>query len=513
MMRLDSKHRTFTPLILALLLLSSISPACSRCSSDAKKGRQHDPQKRTEIIRKRPQEIKVDLPKSRGVVLIVIDAMRADRFGCYGYDRPTTPSIDALAKEGVVFDAFHAASPWTAPSVATIMTGVPPSIHRCGRAPRIIGEKQQVIAIEANLPTVASLLPDGVRTGAVVNNNFLDPSLGFSKGFDSYDYQIVTPSSERGAAGTTDAAISWLEKNKDAPFFLYIHYCDPHMPYGPPEKYVAQFAPKERPVAIDVPFTSLVKARVRGFTYDSPEAVYLRALYDGEVRYTDDEIGRLFSRMRELGLMDDTWVVVTADHGEEHFDHGGFEHGHRYEEEVIRVPLVVRAPGGAWHAGTRVPFNASHVDLAPTLLAMLGVPAPSHFEGMSLAALMTGAEHAHREAGAEYNLFFDNSFAYMDGTYKFIMNLDRHTAFMYDLAADPKERTRLRSDHPQFAAVRDRAMSLHVDWRQKARRSIAKNASLSDEARGALEALGYFEKSPEDAKKSQLRMPKPLLNL
>jgi arylsulfatase A-like enzyme len=494
-MRLAYQRLAFVLLALFALSLASAPSACSRCGGEQKRRAHKEHKKTVRAPRKQPQEIKVELPKSKGVVLIVIDAMRADRLGCYGYDKPTTPSIDAFAEEGVVFERFHAAAPWTAPSMGTIFTGVPPSIHRCGRAPRVFGRKQEVIALDANLPTVASLLPDGVKTAAVVNNNFLDPSLGFSKGFDSYDYQIVSPESERGAAGTTDAAIAWLEKNKDAPFFLYVHYFDPHMPYGPKEKYIKQFAPKEKPAAIDVPLVGLAKVRVARIVLGSPEADYIRGLYDGEVRYTDDEIGRLFARMKELGLLDDSWVVLTADHGEEHFDHGGFEHGHRYEEEVLRVPLIVRAPGGKWRAGTRVPYNASHLDLAPTILAFFGVLRPAHFEGASVASLMSGAETAHREAGAEYNLFFDNGFAYTDGNFKFVLDLDQHTGFMYDLVEDPKELTRLDDSHADFARIRDRAMALHLDWRGKARRSIAKTAALSDEARGALEALGYLEKT------------------
>jgi arylsulfatase A-like enzyme len=442
-----------------------------------------------------PQPVGVDLPKSKGVVLVVIDAMRADGLGCYGYGKSTSPAIDALARESVVFDSFHAESPWTAPSMGTVFTGVPPSIHRCGRAPRRIGEKQQVIALDDSLPTVASLLPDGVKTAAIVNNNFLDPTLGFSKGFDNYDYKMVTKEASRRAAETTDAAIAWLEQNRGAPFFLYIHYFDPHMPYDPPEPYQSQFVPAERPADIELPFTNLIRARTSGYTIDSPEAVYIRGLYDGEVRYTDDQLARLFAKMRELGLFDDTWVFLTADHGEEHFDHGGFEHGHRYEEEVLRVPLVVRAPGGKWRAGARIPFNASHLDLAPTLLELFGVAPPPHFEGRSLTPLMSGQEAAHREAGAEYNLFFDNSFAYTDGTYKLVIDLDRHYAFMYDLAEDPKERRRVRNDHADFSRIFDRATALHIKWREKAKRSIAKTANLSEEARGALEALGYFERT------------------
>lgn len=433
------------------------------------------------------------------MVLVVIDAMRADGLGCYGYGKPTSPAIDALSRESVLLESFHASSPWTAPSMATIFTGVPPSIHRCGRAPRVPGEKQKVIAIDDSLPAVAGMLPDGVRTGAIVNNNFLDPTLGFERGFDSYDYQIVTKESSRSAAQTTDAAIAWLEKNGSAPFFLYLHYFDPHMPYDPPEPYLSQFSPAERrPPEIQLPFRNLVGARLSGFTAESPGAIAIRELYDGEVRYTDEQVGRLFGKMRAMGLLESTWVIVTSDHGEEHFDHGGFEHGHRYEEEVLRVPLIVRAPGGAWRAGARVPFNASHLDLAPTILELFGVEAPPHFEGRSLLPLLDGSEAAHRVAGAEYNLFLNNSFAYTDGTYKLIMDLDRHFIFMYDLVEDPKERSKVRNEHADFGRITARATALHADWREKARRSISREANLSDEARGALEALGYLERSPGD---------------
>lgn len=437
-------------------------------------------------------------PEVKNTLLVVVDALRADRVGAYGYDKPTTPTADALAEEGILFESFHAASPWTAPAFGSIFTGVSPSVHGAGeilaknaaKGARVHGVT--VDGLRKDIPTLAGMLPDEVEVSALLTNSFLTDKLGFGRGFDHYDHKNAALRSYRTADEVTKAASAWLEENKGKRFFLVVHYFDPHMQYGPPDAYVKKFAPK-KPPRIPVPFTDHASARSGKLDPSPEEAAFIKGLYDGEVRFADDQLEELLRAMKAMGLYDETWIVYTADHGEEHFEHGSFDHGHRYEEEVVRIPLIIRAPGGTWKSGSRVSYNASQVDLLPTFLELYGRPAPKHLEGKSLIPLIEGRERGHRTSFMEYNLFNGQQCALFDGKHKIVWDVRKERGFIYDLENDPAEKNKLGADHPAYAPLLEELDTARKARSEAAKGKVANRVELDEEAAKALESLGYIE--------------------
>ncbi|MBN2341985.1 MAG: sulfatase [Deltaproteobacteria bacterium] len=438
------------------------------------------------------------IPKVEKILVVLVDALRADKLGCYGFDEPTSPAIDKLAKESILFEQVHAASPWTAPSFGTLFTGVSPMVHGAGKMLGRNGSGGKEVhgvtvgGLRNDLPTLAELLPKNMRKGAVINNSFVCRELGFAKGFDDFDFKIARLTQYRTADEVTDIAIQWLDENGSRPFFYFLHYFDPHIQYAPPKKYLPQFAPN-RPPRIAYPFTDHAGARDGSLNPTEAEKAFIRGLYHGEVRFVDDELSRLLAHMDKLKLLDDTWIVFISDHGEELFEHGSFDHGHRYEEEVVRVPWIIRAPGGAWKAGTRIAANVSHVDFFATLLDMAKVDLPAHAEGKSVLPMIAGDDTASRVSYMEYNLFRGQQCAMFDGRRKIIYDIRRESAFGYDLKVDPAEQQRLSETTPEIEKLKKMMFEKRNTLEQVMKDKSHNNATLSDESRDALKSLGYIE--------------------
>jgi arylsulfatase A-like enzyme len=441
-------------------------------------------------------------PEADKVVLVVIDALRADALGCYGYPRPVSPSIDRLAAESAVFDTFHASAPWTLPSFASILTGVSPQVSKVRVSGgedlrKLPGKKKgrRITVIHRQLPTLAELLP-GVSTYAIVNNNFLHEQHGFGRGFGTYDFERAGFASYRQADETVKRALDWLGKNRQGPLFALIHLFDPHVPYYPPEKYRRRFGLGEKGRMRPRDYYQFRKIRDEKLVPTFAEKSYLRGLYDGEVRFSDDSVGELVEGMRRIGLLDSAWLVITADHGEEFWEHGGFEHGHRYEEELTRVPLLIRAPGGRWGAGRRVALSARHVDIAPTVLEWLDVERPAHLEGRSLLPMISGEEDGHRPAYMEHKLRGKLEVAWFDGRYKLIWWSGEHRDRLYDLLEDPGERRSLGEDHPMYRPLRKALIGYRrsLDAAGEALgEDEAPEVEIDEDLKEAMEKLGYFD--------------------
>lgn len=437
------------------------------------------------------------------VLLIVVDTLRADRLGCMGYrEAPTTPAMDKLAEEGVAFERFYAASPWTGASFASILTGTAPTIHGGGHRTRQKDEGKELLGVRVtpirqSIPTVPELL-SGYDRGAIATNAFLHPDLGFSRGFDTYDHQIAGLSSSRRADETTALAIARLKQTGGKPFFLMVHYFDPHISYDPPIRYRKMFAPQSGG-RFQAPFKLHAEARRGELKPTEKEQAFIRGLYNGEVRFVDDEIGTLLAALKENGVLDNTWVFLTADHGEEQFDHGSFDHGHRYEDEVTRVPLIIRPPSSvSIKKGMRVPFTARHVDLAPTILTALHRQVPDHMQGKDLMPLIRGEETQHRPAYVEFNIYWtDRSALVVDGRYKIIRDVDGDTGWFYDLSTDPKEQSKMHDEDRYNALERElfavRALNKQTAEKLDPGSDKSEGVALPDSVVQSLKALGYLE--------------------
>ena len=317
------------------------------------------------------------------VVLIGVDTLRGDHLGCYGYERNTSPKIDEFATRAVLFENVVAPSPWTLPSFTTVFTSLHPTQH---------GANGSRNALRANIPTLASILQaNGYATGAVINAPYLKSRYHVDRGFDFYS---MPPPEGRDADGTTRDALEWIDENSDRPFFMFAHYFAPHLPYGPPAPYDTIFDPAYTG-RIKNPYRpkDLPKFRDKGFrqmeSLSDADWNHIRSLYDGEIAFTDVAVGELLAGLEERGLTDNTLIVFLSDHGEEFFEHHGFEHGHSLYDELIKVPMLFSLPGVLLE-DVRIARQVRLLDVEPTILDVLGIPPWTKLEGVSLLPLMTG---------------------------------------------------------------------------------------------------------------------------
>ena len=432
---------------------------------------------------------------AKQVVLVVVDALKASELGTYGYDRNTSPHLTALAREGILFEQFRAASCWTVPSFATLLTGMAPSAAHAGDIFDKGRYERGAPKLRKDIPTLAEYLGDDIASAALVTNPYLHPYRGLGRGFDTYDHENADHHHYRNAKKATDKAIGWLSRHKDAPFFYLLHLFDPHVPYRAPAPIERMFVGHE-PGRLDIDSRDQFREiRSHALKLTDDEKGYLRDLYDAEVRFVDEQLGRLIDAMDDMGILETSYVVFTADHGEEHFEHGGFEHGHRFEDEVVRVPLVIRAPGGKWHAGQRVPWSAGHADIYPTIVEWFGKAIPRHLGGESLNPLITGESQAHRTVYMEHNLYGPYRFAWFDGRYKLITDRAGQSTWLYDLDTDPLEKHRLQ-EHAEIDAMKANLLQHRA---QLARRVGPQTGApetppqVPADVQTALRSLGYID--------------------
>ncbi len=318
------------------------------------------------------------------VLLIVIDTLRADHLGAYGYSRNTSPAIDDLAREGLLFENAVSPASWTKPAVASLFTGLSPLQHRVFTGNKR-DEEGHVTSdvLAAELLTVAEALrAAGYRTGGFVRNAHLRGFMGFDQGFDLYDADLGE------ATEIVETFLGWQGSEPTERFFAYLHLLDVHWPYTPPGPFGDLFdAPKADLDFNDKETWKRFERQVRTGELAAAEADVeaMKALYDGEIRYTDAVLGQLFATLRARDLYEDTLILITSDHGEEFLDHGGVSHGHTLYEEMLHVPLIIRG-GGLEPA--RVAARVELIDILPTILGLVGIEAPVDLPGRDLGRVL-----------------------------------------------------------------------------------------------------------------------------
>jgi arylsulfatase len=404
--------------------------------------------------------------RARRVVLITCDTLRADRLGAYGYPLPTSPEVDRFARESIVFEEAYTTAPWTGPALSSLLTGRMPEEVGVGRGNRFY--------MPADVRTLAEAVFDGgIPTGAVVSNWVLrrpSPSrgdVGVAQGFVHFDDEMKSAEPnreafERDAEGTTDAAIRWLDKQKQANtdrFFLWVHYQDPHGPYAPPAENARAF---ERPLTseAEVPTgeTNSGKDQIPKYQaiagQQQPESYRIR--YDGEVRTFDQGFGRLIEWLRKSDWFDDALIVFTADHGESLGEHGyWFCHGENLNREVVRVPFVVHFPKGATHpiarpAGGYQRFApiVGHLDLWPTVIDAFGLtPTPSRGVSLFNERLPPGRIMPQSYGALDGPTYWRGI---SDGRYHLIA-ADKEPVRLYDIVVDPGEMNDIVGAQPVVA--------------------------------------------------------------
>jgi len=437
------------------------------------------------------------------VLLILVDTLRLDALSCYGGERPT-PAIDALAAEGVRFEQAIASSGWTLPSAASILTGVSPPVHHAR------GKKTRLTPISPDLPTGAELLSAaGVRTIAFTNAAFVNPLLGLTRGFELQSHHHAYNDEIRRADATIDEALAALAAEDDRPTFCLIHLFDPHIDYDPPGEYAQRYTEglvdKKRPLSFE-DCSSLPPGRT-GERPSPDHVARVRAAYDAEIAFVDAEIGRLVAELERRGRLGRTSIFVTADHGEEFWEHGGFEHGHTLYDELIHVPLVLRSfeehavRAGVPRAGV-ISAQVRSIDILPTVFELLGVPPSAGFEGRSLLPLLRGEEREPRPAFSDGTLYGRDKTALRTGDHKLVLERERDgndSLELFDLRADPGETRDLAAQDPALAE----RLRLELEtWLAELERRAEKNRAgeLQDLSPGKkeeylrqLSSLGYAE--------------------
>ena len=375
------------------------------------------------------------------VILVVVDTLRADHLSLYGYERPTSPTLDVWARQGRVFDNALAPSPWTLPSFGSLYTGRWPLIHQAGIAEGLHPSGQTLpLGPTAGVPTLAETLRAvGYRTIAVANNPFLAPTFGMARGFDIYDFDSGASNGQhRPAEEVVQRAFDLVDDVDGQPFFLVMHLFEPHLEYNAPPPFRDSFSASIHS-ELTLPIEDLSGLRNRSHDIAPQDRAFVAAAYDEEIAYVDEQLGVLRDGLANRGLLDRSIIVLTSDHGEELFDHGGFEHGHAMWQELLHVPLVIWAPGVE---PGRESAPVSLTDIAPTVLDNLGIAPPTPFDGISLWPNLSAVEPLpQRPLFAEGVLYGATQTAVVNWPHKIIVNHQDGLIDGYDLARDPRERS------------------------------------------------------------------------
>jgi len=410
---------------------------------------------------------------AQNIIFILVDTLRADHMGLYGYSRDTTPNITAIARHGTVFNRVYAVSPWTNPSIATIFTG---------QYPRAIFEPaEHPDAIRQALPQKATTLAEKLRaagydTIGLVDHPGITHSAGYDQGFNRY-VMLYTKGHFREWAMTTPSFIlnefkSQLRQQRGRKTFLYLHLVYPHRPYIPMPEF-----------------------NIFGKGFQNMDIVEKEGMinqYDGEIRQSDDLIGKVFQVLNQEGFLKDSCLIITADHGEGFWEHGKVEHGNSMFDELLRVPLIViRSSNTSSHT---ISDAASIVDLFPTVLAIAGVSIPPGLPGLNLQPYLNDKEKLpQRILFSENPHSFDiQGMAYISSRWKLITFPTVRRAWLFDVTSDPlEERNLIGQHHDLLPEIKERLQARRAKDDQFRKILGKSEVPLDEETDQRLKALGY----------------------
>jgi len=391
------------------------------------------------------------------VILISIDTCRADRLSCYGFPLKTTPNIDAIAKEGVLFGNAVSPVPTTLPAHASMLTGTIPSYHGV--------HDNEYYKLGRSHVTLAEILArEGFTTGAVISAFVMDSQFGLDQGFESYNDEFEeelenTIIAQRRGAEVSRFAIDWLAEHKDEKFFLFLHYYDPHARYEPPEPFLSR---------------------------------YRNNLYAGEVAYADYCIGQVIKKLKEFGLYDSSLIIITSDHGEMLGEHRELTHGYFIYQSAIKVPLIVKLPGQA--SSRRIDNLVGLIDIVPTVCGVLGLEVPPHVQGEDMSRLLRGRKLPDQDRYLYCESMYPTRYkgnsllGVITERWKYIQTTRPE---LYDLLSDPGEIFNLAEKLPQQARILQSRLKQILEQTVGKSKTEAK-VELDEEGRKRLESLGYI---------------------
>lgn len=406
---------------------------------------------------------------SPNILLISIDTLRADHLGCYGYTKDTSPNIDRLARDGTRFTKMTSTCSWTLPSHASMLTGLYPAHHAL---------ENDGVQLPREIPTLAEALQHrGYYTVGVVSHLYVSSAFGLQRGFDVFDETLIEGGKTNPLAEqVVDRVLELMRAAPRERFFAFVHFFDPHWDYTPPAPYNRKFTDPDYRGRVNGQLTSLLPYRDGRVPMPEADRRQAIALYDGEIAYTDAQIGRLLDALREEERLENTVIVLTADHGEEFLEHNRLGHGRRLYREQLHVPLII-CGHAQFPPGSVRNDLVSLVDIAPTLLALTGsVDGLDGCEGVSLCgATSAPSAVAQPEAGrivfAESIRFGYEMRAARDARFKLIHYKQGDVRHHFDLDADPQEQQpllkdptggRLTTTLDQYASEADRGWHLKL---------------------------------------------------
>jgi len=418
-------------------------------------------------------------PPHENLVIVLVDTLRSDHLGAYGYARATSPAIDALADRGTVFTSACSVSNWTNPAIKTIFTGLSPQAVM----PEARHDEAITMPLPGDMTTFAQRVRDrGYRTAALVDHPGIKPWGYFDRGFEQYTMLYEEDGLDAWGKTDVDHVAGRFAERLDAylndPFLIYVHVIYPHRPYQAPAPYQGLFGPDTYA------------------DYDSAQRDSIVNAYDAEIRRTDDLVARLVDALEDRSLLEKTWVLLLSDHGEGFWEHGFDEHGNAFFDEAIRIPLILVPPKGRQDGPEQVDAPVSNLDTFATILDITGVPLPEETMGVSLL------ERGPSGAGASRVLFSESAHSHdihaaaviRDGfKYTVYPSLPEPEHYLFDLHEDPFELANLYGTQPALEMALETLLEDHRAESTSLRRRLAQSVVVPDrETMERLRALGYI---------------------
>jgi len=424
------------------------------------------------------------------ILLVLVDTVRADHVGAYGYRRDTTPFIDEIVKSGMMFRKTVSTSAWTEPATFTLLTGMIPAQAEADMFASVV--------IPDEVEFISEILERrGYHTVAISGNYYITVSNNFAQGFETYNEQCLPYFHWRSAECVTDEALKWAGSNTGKPYFMYLHYVDPHSRYNAPPPFHDKFSlgyvgedPRIKNGETNE-FELLYERSGKKIALSDEDRRYLIDLYDGEIAYADSQIRRLFAELKKLGLLENVIVVITSDHGEEFTEHGMLGHRLNLHSTLLNVPLVFWGDGIP--SGMAVDEQVSLADVMPTILDLIGVKPSSFCWGRSLVPLWKGQNLPPRVCFSQRKQLFLKEWAVTDDKYKLIAQGNgAQNRRWYDIISDPLEYNSISPDPVEKRKLQSQLDEI-LGWigAHKIRWTGARHRISEEEQRKRIKVMGY----------------------
>jgi arylsulfatase A-like enzyme len=426
--------------------------------------------------------------KGPNIILISIDALRADHLSCYGYHRNTSPNIDRIASQGVLFKNAFSQATWTLPSHTSIFLSQYVWRHNVPSA--------HTKRLTDPCTTLAEILKnENFATAAFTGGGYTSSQYGFDQGFEIYDDGTPEKMMWRGEISSyMDKSLNWLESVRNRKFFLFIHTYDVHTPYDPPAPYFDLYTKGRCEGKHLRTSRGIIPEKLDASKLIPKEIDYIMAVYDGDINYVDDQLRKLFKKLDQLGISDNTIMIITADHGEGFNEHGRLDHGYKPYIELVHVPLIIKGPG--------IPKNriyenyVQHIDILPTILEILNIPQRKEMQGRSLLPLISDCEieedfktYSSGEAREKPQRRFSMSLRTKEWTY--IMNQGGPDE-LYERVNDPKEQNKIIEKRPLIAQKLKEELEDFIALTSKGKPQVAEKVDIDEELKEGLKSLGYL---------------------